>query len=47
MNEFQKFSSSIFDFGESSIFKQKDEMAHDILNDKLRLSSKKTEQQIV
>ena len=43
MHDFQKFSVSVFDFGDSGIFKLKDETAHDIIKQRLTLTKKQTE----
>lgn len=40
MNEFQKYSANLFDFGENNIFQQKEKTNEDILKEKLQRSTK-------
>lgn len=39
LNEFQKFSSTMFDFGDNSVFKQAEKSNEEKLNDKLKRST--------
>lgn len=40
MNEFQKYSASLFDFGENNIFKPKEKTNEEILKEKMQRSTK-------
>lgn len=40
MNEFQKYSSNLFDFGDTNIFKPKEKPNEEILKDRLKRSTK-------